>query len=710
MKKTVIVNISGIIFHIDEDAYVKLNLYIEALHRYFDTQSEGKEIVADIESRIAELFQPCINDAKQSVTIDDVEMVIATLGQPEDIAESATEEEAPEPQAPVQPKSGPLHKYRKLYRDTDHSVIGGVCSGIGAYFAIDPVIIRVIYLLFLASALFTPIWFHHHGAITATLILSYVVLWIIMPEARTSAQKLEMRGEQVTVDNIGKSVKEDFRQKESDEMNSGYRLRNQVQKGVGMAGSAFQAVFTVIRILLGIFLAGFSVVLLVSLMAVLFNINNFHCELFNTEDITLIQYLSHIMPSWAALSLIILGVIGLLIPLFWLLYAGIKLIFRFKVEKQRRFMIPALIIWVVAVISFAVIAIGQVTRFQHEISDRKTVQLQLPAGKTLTLAADSLFPAISHTLSNSDDFQQSAMFSVTGTGKDELLYAPARLSIEESDNDKASIEIEKYWQNRNRHFDPKVSQSINFNYTVTDSAVKISPIFWTSSATPWRFYRLKFKLKLPAGTKIYIDNSLRNILYYAHTVESIGEYDMIGKTWLMTKDGLIEDKSEHLTSALRKTIVVWQNHLANIKSADIEALRNSVQTNSLDTDSGKIVYGVPRLVFSHWKKDYIDTEISEQSKNEHWHKQQNDNYRREFAGLCYGFQLKDSLLYINPVWYAKSQPENIKRQIVVTVYIPEGVRIFFSSEVAQFLKPSDQHLINRTWTTTYKGFKEVEKK
>ncbi|MEE4116965.1 MAG: PspC domain-containing protein [Marinilabiliaceae bacterium] len=187
MKITVSINIGGIAFHIDEDAYTELKIYLRSLERHFAKEESSSEIMADIEARIGELLKARISDYKQVVTLQDVLEVISILGTPEDIGE--------EDNGRVYDKiSSP--KYSRMYRDPDNRIIGGVSSGMAAYWGIDPWIVRVVFIVL---------------ALPGGLgILIYAVLWIVLPEAKTTAQKIEMKGEKVNIHNIKNSVKDEF--------------------------------------------------------------------------------------------------------------------------------------------------------------------------------------------------------------------------------------------------------------------------------------------------------------------------------------------------------------------------------------------------------------------------------------------------------------------------------------------------------------------
>jgi phage shock protein PspC (stress-responsive transcriptional regulator) len=184
MKITVNINLGGYAFNIDEDAYERLRQYMKNLEKEFSGESSAAEIMTDIEGRIAELFKMRLNAYKQVITIKDVEEVMAILGSPEVISGSGPSEEPP-------PKS-----QRRIYRDPDRRIIGGVCAGISAYLDWDPLIMRIIF-----AVLIIP------GGFGLGL---YLILWIVLPEAKTTAQKLEMRGDPVTIENIKESVKQEF--------------------------------------------------------------------------------------------------------------------------------------------------------------------------------------------------------------------------------------------------------------------------------------------------------------------------------------------------------------------------------------------------------------------------------------------------------------------------------------------------------------------
>jgi phage shock protein PspC (stress-responsive transcriptional regulator) len=179
------------VFTIDEDAYEELRNYLNNLERHITDDAERKEIVDDIERRISELFNERFSNRKQVISIEDVREVIGILGNPEDIGDAGMDEEGPSQQRVGQ-------GYKRMYRDPDNRVLGGVCGGLGVYLNVDPLVFRILFLLFFFAI--------------GTGLLVYLIMWIVIPEARTRAQKMEMRGEPINFSTIGRNVKDEFEQ------------------------------------------------------------------------------------------------------------------------------------------------------------------------------------------------------------------------------------------------------------------------------------------------------------------------------------------------------------------------------------------------------------------------------------------------------------------------------------------------------------------
>ena len=186
MKITVSINLGGYSFNIDEDAYDELKRYLKNLELHFAGEESSSEILSDIETRMAELCRTKLTSYKQVINVEDVRQVISVLGTPEDISDT---------EGPSARDKFSSPGYHRMYRDTDHRVIGGVCAGMAAYWNIELWLVRLIFFAL---------------AMMGVGILIYLILYIVLPEAKTTAEKIEMKGNPVNIHNIKDSVKKEF--------------------------------------------------------------------------------------------------------------------------------------------------------------------------------------------------------------------------------------------------------------------------------------------------------------------------------------------------------------------------------------------------------------------------------------------------------------------------------------------------------------------
>lgn len=313
MKKTLTVNLGGTVFHIDEDAYRLLDNYLSNLKIHFRKEAGADEIIDDIERRISELFAEKLTAGSQVITITDVEEVIARMGKPEDM-------EAENDSEPSIGNATRTTIHRRLYRNPDDKLLGGVISGMAAYLGWDVTLLRLLLLVVLICGV-------------GTLIPVYIVCWLVIPEARTAAEKLSMRGEAVTVENIGKTVTDGFEKVANgvnDYMKSD-KPRTFLQKLgdalVMVAGWFFKICLVIFAIICSPLLFVFGVVFVALLFAaVMVAIGGGAAliSMFPTFDV--------ILPT-SPLSAIVMYIAGILlvgIPLVSLVWAIFSLIFKWQ--------------------------------------------------------------------------------------------------------------------------------------------------------------------------------------------------------------------------------------------------------------------------------------------------------------------------------------------------------------------------------------------
>lgn len=275
MKKTVNINLSGQSFVIDEDAYEMLEEYLSTLKRVFSANGEA-DITNDIEAHMAEIFFETPGPSPAIITLDDAENVIRRIGRPEEIlaevdeaevrieerdgkkASVEVETETVSAKGAVPPPLPPLPVRKRLYRDPRNKLLGGVCSGLGWYLNVDPVWVRLVTagLCFLSLA---------------TVAIAYVIFWIIIPEARTPLEQLQMRGESPTMSNIGKVVTENFKTDEAEipDSDSGnrHRFASTINEMVSVLAKILMAIVGTLSIpVLIAMLIGFVTLVFVSLV------------------------------------------------------------------------------------------------------------------------------------------------------------------------------------------------------------------------------------------------------------------------------------------------------------------------------------------------------------------------------------------------------------------------------------------------------------
>lgn len=251
MKKTLTVNLGGTVYHIDEDAYILLDNYLNNLRYHFRKEEGADEIVRDMEARIAELFDEALRGGLQVITIKEVEEVIARMGKPEELNDG--EEENASASGEKAYGSESTGTSRRLFRNPDDRVLGGVVSGLAAYFGWDVTWTRIVFIL---------AGFLIHG-----LILAYLLAWIIIPLAQTATEKLQMRGEPINVENIGRTVTDGF-EKVNDYVHS-EKPRSALQKLGNGVVAVFGFLLKLCLVLLLVCCAPFLLVGLVVLSALL---------------------------------------------------------------------------------------------------------------------------------------------------------------------------------------------------------------------------------------------------------------------------------------------------------------------------------------------------------------------------------------------------------------------------------------------------------
>ena len=516
MKKTFTINISGTVFHIDEDAYEKLNNYIFQINRHFGNDADAREIVEDIESRISELFQQRIKDGSEVITIDQVNEIIAIMGLPEAIGEAAENGSGPTTYTKSTRTGG-----KRLYRDPDEKVLGGVCSGLGAFFNFDPIIIRLIFVLLVFL-----------GA--GSSIIIYLILWIVVPKASGTAQKLEMKGEEVNINNISKSIKDEIQDVKENFQNyksskSYARNRDGLEKAGNVFVSILRAIFKIIVVFFGILILFIGVVSIIALFTSLFVTNEFigitpfHNGL--PQYLDLFVSGTNLFWFWIGAGL----VVG--IPLIMLIYLGAKMIFRFKSNNPAVGM-SSFGLWLIGLI----LLIFTIVRGFGDFKSVSTTSKQ----ESLTTKADTLVLKVgndefSEYLDSNLDIDGLRIASVNG--KQFLLNKP-HLDIVKSDNNEFSLVIQSKARGRNLDKAQNNAKEINYKYNLQDSLLTFQPWFMLPENSTWHKQEINLLLKVPMNKTIFLSEDMTKLISDVKNTSDMWDGDMGGKYWTMKPEGL----------------------------------------------------------------------------------------------------------------------------------------------------------------------------
>ena len=516
MKKTVKINLSGSIFHIDEDAYQRLNDYLDKIHEHFKGQEGGEEIISDIEMRMAELFHDKLSGHKQVITDADVREVTTKMGEPSDFLEEEESARA----------TGGSQRQKKLYRDPDQAILGGVASGIGAYLNVDPVWIRLLLVVLMLG----------YGFIAVV----YILLWLFLPKATTYDQKLEMRGEHGDIPNIEKRVKEEYEQvrgnfkkyRQSDAYQNITRGLNEI---FVVLGRILKAIVQVLLVLIGVALVVGGIGLILGLVGIPFIAWPFDMfDLFDHEGTALFFLFQSMLNSTAFILLAASAALLIVIPILVIFYIGLKLLSGFRARDQK-VLLSALIIWVAALLITAGTAAWQMHEFTVRSHTEEKIQLNPEGASTLLLQMNA--PDVRLYETDGIPFKED-IGVIRGTDPEGNLYINTEIDILKSSDDSYHLKVKKSSQGPSVSKAAGFAEQIRFNWKMEDSTLVLDNTFGIESHTPYRLQRMNLVILVPEGKRIAISKEAGEYLDDADNRENMWPFEMGGKVWVMSDDEL----------------------------------------------------------------------------------------------------------------------------------------------------------------------------
>ncbi|TAJ15127.1 PspC domain-containing protein [Marinilabiliaceae bacterium JC017] len=494
MNKTIHISLCGFAFQIEEEAYQRLQDYLNKIKVRLGHDDEADEIISDIEARIAELFKSDFKSPTETITLKAVEEIIKTVGEPADIVDDEAEDEASSQQATETRSTSESGSHRHtLYRDVDNRIIAGVCSGLAAYFNVDPLVLRIIFFL--------SIWIF-----AGFPIIAYIFLWIAMPKALTLAQKIEMRGpvsyketggENNTVSQHIQKIKhsKSYKTMHQNINKTSDTMAVALNKTVSFIGGVIG-----IGIILASFLALIALVIFFTFSQSLFGlimtdgyfISELPMRLLNTGDITM-------------------GTIGILlmvgIPLLALFYLGLKLTFRIS-TKGPALGLTGLFLWLAGIVMVAYTSVHVLKSYENTASHIEEKAL-IPSG------SPTIYLEIPNNMPPAGDHKRiMRMEDITLYSLDGQLMIEGKPEIRITRGDDFKMLIEKRARGANKEDASRNARYTEYFWQQKDSVIQLDRYFSIGDQALIRNQKVYITIEIPENKKLevspYLDRLITN--------------------------------------------------------------------------------------------------------------------------------------------------------------------------------------------------------
>ena len=548
MNKTININLGGFFFHIDERAFQKLRRYLDAISKSLSDDPQGKnEIIADIEARISELLSEKITDEKQVVNENDIDDVITIMGQPEDYADA---EESYNDVSYSYQRNNSIGK--KLFRDGEDKFLGGVAAGIAHYFNVDTIWIRLVFLVTTLAGL-------------GSGVLAYIILWILLPEAKTTAEKLQMEGEAVNIDNIERKIREEFSNvsetvkqaanQASDKLKDGANLaseklkstanefsekmkqkskkNNGIQDFLDTLGKIIMAIFKVVGKFIGVILILFSTAGILFSIFGAFSVGSL--EFLNIDGQFLPPFFfGSMFPRWLLTMFLFLAFV---IPFLILIILGLRILSKSIRKLHKTTSLTLLGLWLIAIFGLGFAGIEFATTHAIDGISINKNNLALFANDTLTIKVwndDTVF--YKNKLNRQRNNRVQIIEEVAGKMK--VYSNDIAIDVEMSTSDTSYFTIQKTSTGRNRRAAKKNSKAIQYHFEQVDNTLILDAFYTSDYQNLFKDEEIKVTLYLAKGVYIFFDNSSKNFLYDIENTTNTYGREMAKHYFLMTEEGL----------------------------------------------------------------------------------------------------------------------------------------------------------------------------
>lgn len=508
MNRIISINIKGMVFQIEEDAYEVLKSYLDKLKFHFRNTESSSEIIDDIEYRLAEMLSEKTK-TRPSISMTDVEEVISRMGNPTDFGDQEQSQFVPAAQAAGE-------RYKRLFRDPDNKIISGVCGGMGAYFNADPLWFRIGFLI----AFFT----------FGTGLVLYIILAILLPVARTAADKLEMRGEKVNIDNIERTVRDEFEKVKknftSDETRQ--RVRGLTNTFTERAGSLLHMFIRIFSIVIGIFIILIAFAVIVTF---LFGIFGLYSDTIRLPFYPFFPYLfeNSILYSLAAICLCIL----FFVPLLGLVLGGLRLLSgNHRMGKYAGRTFGSL--WLLALVSGIVILIVMARDWREEASLTETIQLS--GADTIYIGTEN-YTKVKEVAYNIEIGRSKGVKGFYVMEKDSLKRT-IFIDVVPTDRPQGELEITKSSNGSTYDEAVQLADEIRPAYSINGGKLLFNPYYGISKNSVWKDQSLHYVIRVPKGKIVVFGQNTGKVLDNVESKQYVSNYKYAGRTWIMKESGL----------------------------------------------------------------------------------------------------------------------------------------------------------------------------
>jgi phage shock protein PspC (stress-responsive transcriptional regulator) len=533
MKKTVTANIAGSVFHIEEDAYEQLQRYLAGIRANFKGSPGAADIMADIEARIAELFTERLV-GRNVVTIADIQHVENVMGKPEDFA---GESDGTAPGATgTSSDAGAGRAERRFMRDPDDKWIGGVIGGLAAYIGQEAIWFRIAFIVAIWLGWGTP-------------ILVYLLLWVLVPKASTAAERLQMRGEPVTVDNIKRVVEEGgerFKQgaermaNEAKDLGKEWGPRSQ-QWGQEVGGTARRVGGNAANVIGKVIGAGIVVVAFSLLLGLITGLIGGSVSLWSatwsSEDLGLLDlgglvFNSKAHAMWFGIGLFLL----LVVPIISLFLLGFRMLLNTRTPKWLGWSLAGL--WICALIPTILAGIDLGNDFRRRNTARTEAAIEQPASNTMYLDVLAPTDSASDWSVRYDDGEIDIDLDGLHVEKGMVSGGWGGCDVEQSNDSLFHLLIVREARARNAKAALSRAERIGFTYKQEGDALLLSPVLRFAVEDKLRAQTIRFVLQVPDGKSVFFRVGSKEMLDDIGNTTNTYDDDMVGKCWTMTPSGL----------------------------------------------------------------------------------------------------------------------------------------------------------------------------